>query len=476
MQHFIEFPITFRAESIIESRKFTRESPDCFTFVTESDIYEVDFQISFLLSKSIRDLLYSDRTCYQYFIPHNTCEKEFYDFFFNSLSSNTIQIPINYFREFVSISQILQIECFQQSIEKAILFTLCDPSDQNKDDNQKFAFLCENIRSIDMDKLKKMPDWFINKLLSNAIFNNEDDRALFLIQNREYLGIEYFEQINFDDVSKSILNEIITILEENSDITQEFISKLINRLKIELSHVDIYLLNISSHVKEKPTLDLNFLYELNRDKENKKYSIYYKTLYDVELGAILNENKNYLKSFDVVVLGGIDGFGYYFSESFKTSIFDALEKYRKEGGIVLALHDVAFANSYKIFEKLYKESLGFSGDEKAICKNSMKYDFYKSAQFIESSGKNDMIKCPFKIEKSFKVAKTHSTLIIDPKYKVFDYFENSPQHYYAENLEQNFADSAMCHTTSITITEKKLFYNTICHLYESCHNHIPNSI
>ena len=117
----MELPIVFDCESIIESRKSIKESPDYFTFVTEYGDYEVDFQISFLLSKSIRDLLHSDKTCYKYEIPRNSCTEDFYKCFFASLSTNIINMQINLIKDFITISQILQFNCFQQSIEKAII-------------------------------------------------------------------------------------------------------------------------------------------------------------------------------------------------------------------------------------------------------------------------------------------------------------------------------------------------------------------
>lgn len=468
----MEFSIVFDCESIIESRKSIKESPDYFTFVTEYGDYEVDFQISFLLSKSIRDLLHSDKTCYKYEIPRNSCTKDFYKCFFDSLSTNIINIPINLIKDFITISQILQIKCFQQSIEKAIISVLCDSSDQN--DEAKFIYLCQNISSIDIEKLKYMPDWFIRKLISNATFSNEDDRAKFLIQNEKYLGIEYFEQLKFDELSKVTMNQIITILEraENADIKESLMPKLMNRLIMELSHLDIYILNISTKIEEKPTFDLNFLYELNKDRQNKKYSIYYKTLYDTEIESILKNDEKYLKSFDIVILGGIDAFGSCCSECFITSILNAIKQYRMEGGIVFNLHDIAFGKSYDSFSQLYSDLIGFKG-KRAI--NIRQLKFYSEVQFNESSEKKIIMSSPFIIEHKFVVSETHYTLELDPQHVVI-WNKSKDQHYYAENLDQNFADCAICHTTSYTIEEKKFFYNAICHLYESCHNHIPNSI
>lgn len=68
----------------------------------------------------------------------------------------------------------------------------------------------------------------------------------------------------------------------------------------------------------------------------------------------------------------------------------------------------------------------------------------------------------FIIEHEFVVSETHYTLELDPKY-VDIWNENKDQHYYAENLDQNIADCAICHTASCTIEEKKFFYNAICH-------------
>lgn len=378
----MELPIVFDCESIIESRKSIKESPDYFTFVTEYGDYEVDFQISFLLSKSIRDLLHSDKTCYKYEIPRNSYTEVFYKCFFASLSTNIINIPINLIKDFITISQILQFNCFQQSIEKAIISVLCDSSDQN--DEAKFIYLCQNISSIDIEKLKYMPDWFIRKLISNATFSNEDGRAKFLIQNEKYLGIEYFEQLKFDELSKVTMNQIITILErvENADIKESLMPNLMNRLITELSHLDIYILNISTKIREKPTFDLNFIYILNKDRQNKKYSIYYKTLYDTEIESILKNDEKYLKSFDIVILGGIDAFGDCCSECFITSILNAIKQYRMEGGIVFNLHDISYGKLYDSFSQLFRDLIGFSG-KRAINIPQLKFD--SKVQFNESS-------------------------------------------------------------------------------------------
>lgn len=471
----MEFPILFDNQSMIESRKAIKDFPDYFTFDTECGNYQVDMQTAFLMSKSIRDLLYADKTCVKYFIPRNIYKKEFLEIFFNSLSTNIIKIPKDFFIDFVTISEKLQIECFQRNIEKTILSFLCDSLDENIADEQKFTFLCQNINNIDMEKLKCMPDWFISKLISNAIFNKENDRALFLIQKEEYLGAKYFEQLRFDALSKDVMSRIVTILEknENSEIKQNLMPELIDRLKIELSHTDIYILNISTYNKDHPTLDLNFLYDLNKDSENKKYSIFYKTMYDTDLASKLEMNEKYLKSFDVVVLGGIDAFGSCCADCFKTSIFHAIEKYREEGGIEITLHDIAFGKCYDTFMKIYQKLIGYN-DVRAYKINGLQC--YKEAEFYESSGKNEIMSFPFKIKNPFTVAETHFTLKLDLAYAVI-VNKQKDQHYYAENLDQNFADCAICHTTSITNEdEKKFFYNAICHLYESCHGHIPKSI
>ena len=196
-------------------------------------------------------------------------------------------------------------------------------------------------------------------------------------------------------------------------------------------------------------------------------------MYDTDLASKLEKNDKYLKSFDVVVLGGIDAFGSCCADCFQTSIFHAIKKYREEGGILLFLHDIAFGKLYETFKELYQKLIGYKGVRSF---NINGLQCYTEVEFKESSGKNEIMSFPFKIKNPFDVAKTHFTLQLDFTYAVI-LNKQKDQHYYAENLDQNFADCAICHTTSITNEdEKKFFYNAICHLYECCHNNVPNSI
>ena len=108
----MNFSLEFTAKDIIESRKLTDKNGIFIIFhkgINKS--HQLDTQLSFILSKSVQELILSDPTTNEIFIPKDSCSDDFFDYFFSTIETNTIHIANDQIRDFISLVRILKIEC-----------------------------------------------------------------------------------------------------------------------------------------------------------------------------------------------------------------------------------------------------------------------------------------------------------------------------------------------------------------------------
>lgn len=456
----MDFAIEFNAKDIIEARKITSKSDEFFVFNKGTNKKQLlDLQLSFLFSKKVQDLIRSDQTTISYTIPDEICTDDFFDYFLTSIETNVVHVEKNQIKDFVSLVEALKVECINPKIDTAIISLLCEQfnSEQFSNDQERYNFLCHNLDNIDMNTLKSMPETFIYRLISNSIFQNDDDRAKFLLNNPEFFITEFIQYINFDKLSKPVLNEVISKLNfDLSGLDRLIYDKLIKRYQTELSIVDINVLIIiiGEHAIA-PTwknIDFTFIDYLNGNDENRNYRIHYKTI----LNTKFNTKSGYMNLFDVVVIGGCDSYS-----AFKPGIKkQEIDEYHNKGGIILLLHDVVYGEMGEILKPL----VGLMGYTKQISERGCSNEVHLK----ESCDKKDVLSVPFKIESPIKVALTHRTPeYADPNYYVL--VDENNLYYYVENLDEHVADCIMGHSHDIKESEQKLFYNLICHLYNFCH-------
>lgn len=136
-----------------------------------------------------------------------------------------------------------------------------------------------------------MPDDFIFNLITNSKFQKEDDFAIFLIKNDEFFNNTFLQQVNFDILSKEIMNEVISKIKFNiSRDDQIILNKIMNRYQKYLSIKEINVLIIT--MSEIPlvqynlkNIDFSFIDYLNRDENNQNYRINCKTIINTDFNT-----------------------------------------------------------------------------------------------------------------------------------------------------------------------------------------------
>ena len=102
------------------------------------------------------------------------------------------------------------------------------------------------MNEIDIETFKCMSYDFIYTLITNSTFQKEDDRAKFLLKNDDFFNTTFLNQINFDHLSKEVLNEMIPKIK--FDISQDdqiLYDKIMNRFQKYLTMKEINVLIIS---------------------------------------------------------------------------------------------------------------------------------------------------------------------------------------------------------------------------------------
>ena len=152
----------------------------------------------------------------------------------------------------------------------------------------------------------------------------------------------------------------------------------------------------------------------------------------------------------------------YKQDSISFDTIRNLKNFHNLNGTILFLHDVVYL---RLVDPL-SSFTNFLGYKK---QHDKPLDLFTKVHFNENIGNTNLLSTPFSIPKTFEVAPTHISPKYDHKYSIF--LNPSNDCYYAENLDEHFADCTMGHSPDITNNEQKFFYNVICHLYLNSLNH-----
>lgn len=455
----IEFRIKHDPKHLEETGNDDYIKDNFFIFKTEyKDYDQIKAQDACAISKLVQKIINSDKNSMEYCLKKDVYDQNFLDSFFDSISKKEkINIDEKNIRNFIEITNELEIEYTNQSDRTACLSFLCNliSSQSFTNDEEKFHYLRQNIIKIDSNILKTMPTNVTQELISKSEFSNENDHIQFLINNKSIIDHNIFDSIDFDKITKESLSEILSNFEfdEKSSIKD----KIFQRMKKELLKNKISVLYLTLRVEQR--VNLNFLTELNNDESNKNFQIQCKTIFDDELVKILKHDKDYLNFFDLIIIGGVNSFSEY-PTMITHQVIEKFKEFHNNDGIFLFLHDVIYANFALLLEP-FAHFLGYqSYNEKVV---------FDEVEYEEKSGKVDIISYPFNVGSKFKVAPTHQEQKFDPKYTVMKTSFHQ-KNYYTENLDENVADCDIGHTPNILESEKKFFYNVICHLYRSSRN------
>ena len=457
----MEFILKFKPKEIAESRELTSQAKESFTFNKGEKSAQLNIQFSFLLSKLVQEMINQNPQVEKYDMPEDACSDDFFDYFFQNIENDEIHISTSQIRDFASLIKILKIERLNPSIDSAIISLLCEPfpPDNFSNDQERLTFLCHHLNEIDVETLLNMPSDCIQTIITDSQFQNDDEHAKFLLKDPELFQKKFLKYVNFDNLSNPVMTEVLSHI--NFDLSQEeqeIMGKITERLRKDLSivHINVLIIIISNDVispHKLKNIDFSFIDYLNKDTYNRKYQIHYKTMVSTDF----NEKQDYMKLFDVVVLGGCDSYGYFNPKIKQAEIFN----YHNLGGILLFLHDVVYAEFEPTVAPLAR-LVGYGGNifPQGAGANEV--------HLKEECEKNDILSTPFEIENPFKVAPTHRTPnYVDQNYEVL--LDENNNYYYVENLDEHVGDCIMGHSHAITEAEQKFFYNLICHLYRCCH-------
>lgn len=261
------------------------------------------------------------------------------------------------------------------------------------------------------------------------------------------------QQLNDDfSLQQKQLNEKQQKIEELNEQQQSY-KKLVDDLSLKYTQSNVIQIRVLHVISSENTFDLNFLNDLN----TKNVQIQLNIINENVLIGYIENNESYLFSFDVVVLGGSEGWKPSYTRV-DDNFLSLFEIYRKQGGSILFIHDfnIAHKNKYgKIYEP-FSSYLGYKGI-------TFDLSLYRKCRFIP--GKCDQLsKYPFVIKLEFSICETHETPIYDDQYMIVESAESGKHHYYSENSEKRPGDCCIGHRNHITSDENKLFFNIIYHL------------
>lgn len=462
----MNFIFVFEGTEVIKAAEYTKECDSIFQFISDSKVYSMNTQFSFIFSKKVEELILSDMAITKYKMKGKYTQ-EFLDIFFSSIIHNKIYIENQYIDEFIRFCSELKVKGMNKSIEFYILSHLCNSIQSNiqlKTDEEMYDFLCANIQKLNLDLLKGKPFDMIWRIITNSKYSNEDEFAL-LILNQNFIEdenlIDFIQTIKFEDLSLDVYEKVLSRIQDNEDKSL-LVQNLINRGLKEISKRPIInLLNITDFDEVKKAtnynvqnIDFNFLTELNPQNNMYKINVTTISFKDYE-----QTSDDYLNQFNFLILGGCDGVCWlnkkYFSPKASQKIIDYNTNKK---GVILLLHDIHALQGllplYKFFG--YK---GLSGG-----------DIHKKVEFIPKCDKLDIITSPFVVGTSFVIAPTHQCPLLDPAYTVFTLSKGN--HYYSERLDKNIAECSLSHSSDLTAIEKKFICNAVCHLF----NHYQTSM
>lgn len=447
--HYMQFRFEFSGAEIVEERRRIQIHSNSFRFITDFKVYEIDIFMAALFSKKVERLIQSNQLCTEYRICESNYSEEFLDNFFDSILENCFTVDANSLKSFIALIVELDFQKIKNSMNATILSYLCDtisPGQSLPRDEDKYNFLCNNFRNIDLGLLKKMPDNIILKIVSEAQFDCEDDRANFIIYDN-FFGINYISCIKFEDLSLEVYRKVISRIQqdpERSKLIENFIRRGISEAD---KRKEIKILNVNAP----NSIDFKFLEALNT--KNDIYKVIVTAINYTDFVNQLQNNNDYMNDYDIFMFGGCDYF-YNAVRTIENTVFQRISAFRQQGGTVLILHDV-IQTAFKPLHRLLEAADRYKNNGE-----------FTEIQLSEKSDKIDIISTPFYVGKNIHVATTHQVVVFDPKYVVLHRADPTNKDvYYAENLQENIGECSIGHELAINEQEQKLVYNIICHLF-----------